>query len=451
MKKLGGRMINGDKNALLAIARAWGGERSSPRPARAAQGFDALPAYEKMQAQRAAAERAGVRNPFFRAHEGRAGALTVINGRECVNFASYDYLGLNHHPAVAEGARRALDRYGSSVSASRVVAGERPILRELEAALAAHHQTEDAVVFVSGHATNVHTVATIAGPNDLIVHDALIHNSVAVGATLSGAARRAFPHNDLDALERILRESRGAARNALIVVEGLYSMDGDAPDLARLVEIKERHGAWLMVDEAHSLGVLGATGRGLAEHAGVDPARVDIWMGTLSKTLASCGGYIAGSGALVDLLKFSAAGFVYSVGLAPPSAGAALAALQTLRAEPDRVARLADNGRYFVERAKSAGLDVGFAAGYAIAPVMVGDSLRAVKLAERMLERGYNALPIIYPAVPMQSARLRFFLMSTHTREQIDGAVTAAREELEALEKQNFGVSALAAFAIERM
>jgi len=454
MSKPLSRLLNGEKSALLSLARGWqrGAPNASPAtPKYDAQSFEVLPAYQKMLTQRAAADEFNVKNPFFRPHEGRVGALTVIDGRECINFASYDYLGLNHHPALAAAATAAMARYGTSVSASRVVAGERPIIRDLEAALARLYGTEDVIVFVSGHATNVSAISTLTGPGDLILHDALIHNSAMVGATLSGAARRAFPHNDLDALQRMLEETRGAAKNVLIIVEGLYSMDGDIPDLPRLLDIKQRFGAWLMVEEAHSLGVLGATGRGTAEHFGVDPGRVDIWMGTLSKTLASCGGYIAGSRPLVELLKFSAPGFVYSVGISPPLAGAAIAAIERLAAEPERVAALADNGRFFLETARAAGLDTGFAAGYAVAPVMVGDSLRAVKLSERLLDRGVNALPIIYPAVPMQSARLRFFLMSTHTKAQMTQAIDVTRQELDTLKAQNFGLSRLAASIAERM
>jgi 8-amino-7-oxononanoate synthase len=207
------------------------------------------------------------------------------------------------------------------------------------------------------------------GPDDLIVHDELMHNSALIGAKLSRGTTLSFRHNDLDALEAVLREARGRHRLALIVVEGLYSMDGDVPDLPRLIELKERYGAWLMVDEAHGLGVLGPTGRGVWEHFGVDPNKIDIWMGTLSKTLGTCGGYICGARELIEILKFQAPGFVYSVGLSPPLAAASLAALALLKAEPERVARLQANGRLFVAEARAAGLDTGTSAGYAVVPM----------------------------------------------------------------------------------
>lgn len=205
-----------------------------------------------------------------------------------------------------------------------------------------------------------------------------------------------------------------------------------------------------MVDEAHGLGVLGATGRGLAEHQGVDPRDVDIWMGTPSKSLAAAGGFIAGSRALIELLKFTCSAFVYSVGLAPPVAAAALAALRLLAHEPGRVTRLARNGRLFVETARAHGLDCGTSAGFAVVPILVGDSPRAVKLSERLLARGINVLPIIYPAVPMQAARLRFFIGAEHEEGHIRSAVEATAQELDKLVAEGFSVGRIAALAQAR-
>lgn len=392
--------------------------------------FATLPGFEQMKLMRAATTAFGVANPFFRTHEGRAGATSVIDGKEVINFASYDYLGLNGAPEVMAAAREAVDAFGSSVSASRIVAGERAFHRAFERGLADVYGADDAVVYVSGHAANVATISTLLGPRDVVFHDELMHNSAIVGAQLSRAHRRWFPHNDLDALEAMLAAERAGHGRALIVVEGNYSMDGDAPDLARLIDLKERYGAWLMVDEAHSLGVLGARGLGVFEAQGIDPKAVDIWMGTLSKTLASCGGYIAGSQDLVDYLKLSAPGFVYSVGLSAPATMAALTALTLMRKEPERVARLQANGAHFLAAAKAAGLDTGAADGHAILPVIVGDSLKAAVLSNLMLERGVNVLPIIHPAVPNKAARLRFFVTAAHTREQIDATLAILQEEL---------------------
>ena len=398
------------------------------------QDFGKLTGYRELKIQRSAADLIGLGNPFFRVHETRASATTRIAGKALTNFSSYDYLGLNGHPAVNAAARKALDAFGTSASASRIVAGERPGHLSLERALANHYRTDACVVMVSGHATNVTTIGALLEPGDVIFHDSLIHNSVVTGAQLSGAQRRSFAHNDPEALEKLLEATRHEHRRALIVIEGLYSMDGDAPDLAAFVALKERYNCWLMVDDAHGLGVLGRTGAGLHEHCGVDPSRVDIWMGTLSKTLSACGGYVAGSSTLVEYLKCTAGGFLYSVGMSPPLAAAAEAALELLHAEPERVERLRRNGNLFLSCARKRGLNVGTSLGLAVIPVIVGDSLKAVTLSDRLFKRGINVQPIIHPAVPERASRLRFFLTSEHTPEQIKETVAAIAEEAAVLE-----------------
>lgn len=397
--------------------------------------FDRHPGYEKIVLTRAAADRLSLRNPFFIAHDGVAGAVTRIAGREYLNFSSYNYLGLAGHPQVSQAAKDAIDCYGTSASASRLVAGERPVQRELEEALAALYEVDDCIVFVSGHATNVSTISTLFGPRDLVIHDSLIHNSVLEGIRLSGATRRGFAHNDMAALDSALAETRSRFERALIVVEGHYSMDGDFPDLPALVDIRRRHKCFLMVDEAHALGVLGATGRGLREHFGVAGRDVDIWMGTLSKTLAGCGGYIAGSRALVEMLRYGAPGFVYSVGIAPPLAAASLAALRLMLGEPERVMRLHENGKLFLRLAREAGLDTGTSRGIAIVPVITGSSLKAVRLSGALFERGVNVQPVIHPAVEERAARLRFFLSETHTGPDM----LRACETVKTLIQQGFG------------
>jgi 8-amino-7-oxononanoate synthase len=406
------------------------GVRNAPGRAKVPEAFtrfDRHPGYEKMLVPQAAARRLGLRNPFFIAHEGVAGATTHIDGREYINFANYNYLGLAGHPAVNKAARDAIDRYGTTSSASRLVAGERPIQRELEQALAAVYEVDDAIVFVSGHATNVSTIGYLFGPKDLVVHDSLIHNSVLEGIKLSGAARRSFPHNDTAALDAILSQIRSQFERVLIVVEGNYSMDGDIADLPTLIDIKTRHGCFLMVDEAHALGVLGATGRGSHEHHRLAGTAVDIWMGTLSKTLAGCGGYIAGESALVEHLKYAAPGFVYSVGIAPPLAAASLAALRIMLGEPERVERLQDNGRYFLELMQALDANVGYAQGHAVIPLITGSSLGAVKLSQKLFDAGINVQPIIYPAVEEKAARLRFFVSSLHSQTQLEKTIETIR------------------------
>lgn len=392
--------------------------------------FDRLPEYEILKIKRAVSDISGIASPFYRLHDGRAGATTSIAGRTIVNFSSYDYLGLNGHDGVAAAAKTAIQYFGTSVSGSRLSGGERQIHRDLDAALARLHGTEDAVAFVSGHATNVSVIGALLGAEDLIIGDAVVHNSIMEGARLSGAKRILCPHGDLEALERALRLNRARHRRALVVVEGLYGMDGDMPNLAALIKLKRRYDAWLMVDEAHSVGVLGATGRGIAEEQGIDPADVDIWMGTLSKSLAAMGGYIAGCQPLIDILRDTTPGFVFSVGLSPPVAAAAHAAIDVMQQETWRLAKLRENGRTFLRGAKARGLDTGLSIGAAVVPIMIGNSPHAVILSERLLERGFNIVPAFFPGVAENQARLRFFLTSQHTSEQIDNVLDAVVEEL---------------------
>lgn len=392
--------------------------------------FDRMAGYQAIVMQRAAAKTVGLQDPFNRVHDGIAGSTTHMDGRELVNFSSYDYLALNGDPRVVQAAKEALDRWGPSVSASRLVAGERSIHRELEAAIAEMLGVEACLSFVSGVITNVSTIGHLFGPRDLVVHDALIHNSVLQGIRLSGASQRSFRHNDVQHLDELLTRIRHEFERVLVVVEGLYSMDGDIPDLPQLIEVKRRHGAFLMVDEAHSIGVLGQSGKGISEHFGMDARDVDIWMGTLSKSLCSCGGYIAGSNALVDLLRYSAPGFVYSVGMSPPLAAAALEALHIMLAEPERVQALRQRSRSFLSLARERGVDTATCQGFAVVPAIIRNSLATVRVAARLFDRGINVQPAIPPGVEPGKARLRFFISSGHTEEQIRLAVEALAEEL---------------------
>lgn len=389
--------------------------------------FDQFPGYQQLQIIYQGGAQFGIASPFFRVHDGIAGATTRIDGREFINYASYNYVGLSGDARVSAAAKAAIDQYGTSVSASRLVSGERPIHRQLEAALAKAYGVDDAVVMVSGHATNVTTIGYLFGANDLILHDELVHNSTLVGAQLSGAKRLPFPHNDYAALEQLLTEQRRHYQRVLIVIEGLYSMDGDYPDLPRFIDVKQKHRALLMIDEAHSFGVMGEHGLGIREHFRVDGQAVDIWMGTLSKSLAGCGGFIAGATALVEHLKFLAPGFLYSVGMAPPLAAASLAALTVLAEEPERVRRLQQRSQYFLSKAKAAGIDTGYSLGLAIVAAITGSSIDAARWSQALFADGINVQPILYPAVPEKSARLRFFLSCEHTEQQIDQTIDALR------------------------
>ncbi len=376
-------------------------------------------------------------NPYFRVDQGGAGNAAFVDGQQLINFCIYDYIGMSHDPEVIAAAKNAIDRYGTGAGASRLISGEKQIHRDLEQALAAFLKVPAAIVFVSGHATNVTTIGHLLDPDDLILHDNLAHNSIIQGAKLSGATRRAFAHNDWKAMDAVLCESRSRYRRVLIAVEGVYSMDGDFPELPRFVELKKKHKTLMLVDEAHSLGTMGSTGRGIGEFCGIDRADVDLWMGTLSKSLASCGGYIAGSAEMVEYLKYTAPGFVYSVGISPSNAAAALAALTILQQQPQRVELLRELSELFLKLAKQKGLDTGLACGTPVIPVIVGSSVKSMRLSNALFKRGINVQPILYPVVPEQSARLRFFITTNHTKAQIETTINAIAEELEAINKNS--------------
>ena len=395
--------------------------------------FNQHPGYQQIRIMNEGAQRLGIENPFFKIHEGVAGATSQINEQTYINYASYNYLGLSGHPDINSAAKSAIDTYGTSASASRMVAGERPIHRQLENAIAKAYGVQNAMILVSGHATNVTTIGYLFGPRDLILHDELVHNSILEGITLSGAKRLPFAHNDCAALNEILMKQRHHFERVLIVTEGIYSMDGDYPNLPELIGLKNRYKTFLMVDEAHSFGVMGETGLGIREFFNLKGTDVDIWMGTLSKTLASCGGYIAGETSLIENLKCFAPGFLYSVGMQPALAAASLAALDTLQKEPERVKALQKRGAFFLKSAKSIGINTGTSTGLAIIPAIIGSSVKAVKLSTALFNHGINVQPILYPAVPEKSARLRFFISCNHTEEQIKYTIKVLAEEIKKL------------------
>jgi 8-amino-7-oxononanoate synthase len=401
--------------------------------------FDSYPEYLKLKQNLEMLESTGLGNPFFQVHERVSSDTTVIGGREMINFSSYNYVGMSGDPVVAAAAKAAIDRYGTSVSASRLVSGEKGLHRDLERAIADFIGAADAIVFVGGHSTNETTVGHLFGPGDLILHDALAHNSIIQGCILSGAHRRPFPHNNWRVVDKLLADLRGDYRRVLVAIEGVYSTDGDIPDLPRFIEVKKRHKAFLMVDEAHSAGVLGPRGRGIGEYFGVDPTDVDLWMGTLSKSFGSCGGYIAGCRAMVEYLKYTAPGFVYSVGISPANAAAALAAIRRLTDEPERVARLHERARLFLTLARSRGLNTGLSKDSPIVPVILGDSVHCLRLSRAMFDRGINVQPILYPAVEERAARLRFFITASHTEEQIRHSIDVTAEEVERINPKYLG------------
>ncbi len=431
------KYLGAEPRATTGQPAVAGAPASGSRPAEVppeTYNFARFPEYRQLRQRLDMLAASGLENPYFGVHQGITNDRTMIDGRELINFASYNYVGTSGDPLVSAAAKAAIDRYGTSVSASRLASGEKVIHGELEDALARFIGTEAALTFVGGHATNESVIGHLVGPGDLVLQDALAHNSIVQGALLSGARRRPFTHNDWQAADRLLAQFRHEYRRVLLVIEGVYSMDGDFPDLPSFIEVKKRHKALLMVDEAHSIGVLGHHGRGIGEHFDVNRNDVDIWMGTMSKSLGSCGGYIAGSSSLIEFLKYTAPGFVFSVGLPPSGAAAALASIQIMLTQPERVARLRENSKLFLTLAAQRGMNTGFCQNTGVVPVIVGNSIAALQLSRAMFARGVNVQPIVYPAVEESAARLRFFITSLHTGEQIRYTVKVLAEELERMQ-----------------
>jgi 8-amino-7-oxononanoate synthase len=428
----------GSKPKIARQLAATDVERKTTTVPPEAYEFAQMPEYKRLKQTMSMLMASGIPNPYFSVHERVTRDTAQIGGRELISFSSYNYLGMSGDPEVTRAAQQAIERFGTSVSASRLVSGQKTVHVELERAIADLLGTPDAIVFVGGHATNETTIGHLFGPGDLILHDALAHNSIVQGAILSGARRRPFTHNDWQELDAILNEIRLEYRRVLVAVEGVYSMDGDFPELPKFVEVKRKHKAILMVDEAHSIGTMGAHGHGIGEHFQLDSAVVDIWMGTLSKSFGSCGGYIAGAKELVEYLRYTAPGFVYSVGLPPSNAAAALASIRVLVNEPERVARVQANSRLFLNLAKEKGLDTGMSNETPVIPVILGNSLNSLQLSRRLFESGINVQPILYPAVEEKAARLRFFITASHTEQQIRHTVDMVASELAQIDPAYF-------------
>lgn len=387
-------------------------------------GVESLPA---VQTFRAFLHELG-ETPYFRPHDGVAGRQIRCNGADAVNFASYNYLGTNGLPEIVDEAAAAMAVYGTSVSAARIISGEIPLHGTLERELAEFVGAEAALVQVGGHSTNVNVIGNILTDEDLILHDALAHNSIIQGAEMSAAKRKPFRHNDATALRRELNRVRGKFRHVLVVVEGVYSMDGDICDLPGILAATEEYDCYLMIDEAHSLGTIGDAGRGVTSHFGIDPRRVDILMGTLSKSLNSCGGYVAGHADFIEYLRYNLPGFVFSVGMTPGNTAAALASLRVCRDNPEWIPELADNAERLRKGFAQIGLDTGDSEGTPIVPFIVGDSGRSRHIAAELYARGVNVDPITYPAVKEQESRLRFFVSRAHTDEDLQRTLDAIRE-----------------------
>jgi 8-amino-7-oxononanoate synthase len=341
------------------------------------------------------------------------GGQVRVDGQVLLNLSSNDYLGLSQDPRLISAAKKAAAQWGTGAGASRLVVGHLALHQAVEARLADFKGTEAAVIFPTGYMANVGTIAALVGPGDAIFSDRLNHASIYDGIKLSGAALKRFPHRDLNRLEQLLREA-GSARRRLIVTDSVFSVDGDLAPLADLVALKGCYGAWLMIDEAHATGVLGAKGAGLAEALGLT-AGVDIHMGTFSKALGSQGGYVAGDRRLVDYLHNRARSFIYSTALAPPVLGAIDQALEIVVHEPERRQYLLDQAESFRRDLLAAGLDL-LGSATQIVPVLVGANDRTLTFAARLRDQGLMAVALRPPTVPPGQARVRFSLTAAHSR-----------------------------------
>lgn len=347
-------------------------------------------------------------------------------GRELLQLASGDYLGLADDPRVKAAAARALATFGAGTGGSRLTTGTVPLHIRLEEGLAAFSGSEAALVFSSGYAANVGLLPALCGKGDVIFSDALNHASIIDGCRLSGGRVVVYPHNDMAALDRLAREHGGPRR--LVVSDAVFSMDGDVADLPGLLEVARRHGLITVLDEAHALGVIGRTGRGIAEHFGLAGQGPDIFTGSLSKALGADGGYARGPAALMEWLRHKGRSFVFSTALSPASAGAALAGLAILRDEPWRVARLRENTAFFRGRLHACGVEA--PGESAIVPLMAGDERLAVAAAERLREAGILISPIRYPTVARGAARLRAALRADHEAADLARAAAGAARAL---------------------
>jgi len=350
----------------------------------------------------------------------RGGSRVLVNGREMGMYASYSYLGLVGHPKINAAAHQAIDRYGTGTHGVRSLAGTLMVHRELEETIASFKGAEAAITYTSGYATNLTVVSTLVGRGDYVISDKLNHASIVDGCLMSGAKFVRFRHNDMQALEERLQHVESGATK-LVIADSVFSMDGDIIDFPKLVELCRRYDAWLMIDEAHSLGVLGKTGRGIEEHFGLEGS-IDIKMGTLSKTIPSVGGYVAGKKDLIQYLRHASRAYIFSAALPPASAAAAKASFEVILEEPWRVEKLNKNSKQFIQGLKERGFDTLFTET-AIVPVICGTDEAAFSMTRAAQHKDTFVLPVVSPAVPPGLSRLRATVTAAHEADEIEKAM----------------------------
>jgi 8-amino-7-oxononanoate synthase len=374
--------------------------------------------------------------PYFRILTSQAGPVVEMEGRETIMLGSNNYLGLTTDERVKQAARDALEAYGTGVTGSRLLNGTTPLHIELERELAEWMGTEDVIVYTTGYQSNLGAISAILEPGDTVICDAGDHASILDGCKLSGARLRPFRHNRMDKLETMLERAAADGSATLVVVDGVFSMEGDVCNLPPIVELCRRFGARLLVDEAHGVGVLGRRGAGASELFGLED-EVDLRMGTFSKSLASCGGFIAGDGEVIEYLRIASRSFIFSASAVPAAVGAALGALRIIRSEgPELMARLLENAAYLRQGFRDLGFQVvepgtlpdGREATTPVVPVIVGEDWQAVLLWKALFEAGVYTNVALHPAVPPGGALLRTSLMATHDRDHLDRALEVFSE-----------------------
>src|SRR2546422_6305928 len=356
--------------------------------------------------------------------EGPTGARARFDGRDVINLASNNYLGLAAHPRMREAASKAAAELGAGSGAVRTIAGTMSLHRELEKRFAAFKGAEAAIMFQSGFAANSGTVAAILAKEDVIVSDQLNHASIIDGARLSRAEIKVFPHKDAGAADELLGQTKAPGRRQLLITDGVFSMDGDIAPLPELVDVAEKHGAIMMIDDAHASGVLGPGGKGTVGHFGLDPSRVDVQVGTLSKAIGVMGGFIAGPAHLIQWLVNRGRPFLFSTSAPPAVAAACIAALDVIRDEPERIERLWSNTNLFKKGLHDLGFDTG-TSETPITPVMAGEETKAVELSRLLWEEGVFSPAIVFPTVAKGRSRVRTIVTADHTEEDLKAALEA--------------------------
>lgn len=355
----------------------------------------------------------------------RGGSRVVVNGREMGMYASYSYLGLIGHTRINDAAKKAIDKFGTGTHGVRTLAGTLSIHKELEETIADFKKAESAVTFSSGYATNLTVVSTLVGREDYVISDKLNHASIVDGCIMSGAKFLRFRHNDMEALEERLKQIPSDSAK-LVIADSVFSMDGDIINFPKIVELCRKYGAILMIDEAHSVGVLGNTGRGIEEHFGM-PGSIDIKMGTLSKTIPSVGGYVAGNEDIIQYLRHASRAYIFSAALPPAQAAAANEAFKVILDEPWRIQKLHENSQQFIGGLKHAGFDT-MLTETAIVPVLCGDDDTAFSITKYAQDRDVFVLPVVSPAVPVGLARLRATITAAHETDEIANAMKIIEE-----------------------